>query len=225
MNELNHLAIIMDGNGRWAKIRNLARSMGHQKGADAIDDIVKFCIDYGIKNLTLYAFSTENWSRPKDEVTYLIKLAKRYITQKESLFLNNDVKFVTKGDLSAFDDELNTMISHLKDITKNNSNLTLALAINYGSKDEITRACKKLKDANLDITEENITKALDTPEMGDVDLILRTGGEQRLSNFMLWQGAYAELFFTQTFWPDLKAKELKAITDKYKKIDRKFGGL
>lgn len=225
MNRLNHLAIIMDGNGRWAKLKNLARSIGHKNGADTIDKVTLTSINLGIKNLTLYAFSTENWSRPKEEIDFLLNLAKEFIKKKETLFIKNGVKFETKGDISVFDSELIEAISHLKEVTKNGSNLTLALAVNYGSKDEITRAVKKLIKENLDITEENITKYLDSPQMGEVDLIIRTGGEQRLSNFMLWQGAYAELAFTPTLWPDFSQKELVKIVENYKKIYRKFGGL
>lgn len=225
MNNLNHLAIIMDGNGRWAKLKSLARSVGHKNGADTIDKVALTCIDLGIKNLTLYAFSTENWSRPKEEIDFLLNLAKDFIKKKEALFIKNGVKFETKGDISVFDDELKKAISHLKEVTKNGSNLTLALAVNYGSKDEIARAVKKLIKLNLEINEENITQHLDAPQMGNVDLIIRTGGEQRLSNFMLWQGAYAELVFTPTLWPDFSQKELFKIVENYKKIHRKFGGL
>lgn len=225
MNELNHLAIIMDGNGRWAKLKSLARSIGHQKGADSIDEITLACIKLDIRNLTLYAFSTENWSRPKDEVDFLLNLAKKFIRQKRDMFIKNNVKFETKGDISVFDDELKGEILKLKEVTKDGSSLTLALAVNYGSKDEIARSCKALLKAGLDINEKNITTHLDSSQMGDVDLIIRTGGEQRLSNFMLWQGAYAELFFTPTLWPDFKEKELIKIVDKYKKVNRKFGGL
>lgn len=225
MNELNHLAIIMDGNGRWAKLKSLARSVGHRNGADTIDRVALASINLGIKNLTLYAFSTENWSRPKEEVDFLLNLAKDFIKKKEELFIKNGVKFEIKGDISVFDNELKDAISNLKEVTKNGSNLTLALAVNYGSKDEITRAVKKLIKANLEINEENITKYLDAPQMGEVDLIIRTGGEQRLSNFMLWQGAYAELAFTKTLWPDFSEKELVKIVENYIKIHRKFGGL
>lgn len=225
MNKLNHLAIIMDGNGRWAKKRGFIRTKGHDSGANVVENVAKFCIDKDIKNLTLYAFSTENWTRPKSEVEYLIKLFKEFLIKKEEIFIKNEIKFETIGDLSKFDDELLNLITKIKEKTAIFNKLTLTLAVNYGSKDEIVRAVKKLISKGDEINETTISKNLDTAKIGDVDLLIRTGGEQRLSNFLLWQTSYAELFFTPTLWPDFSYNELEKIVEKYTKIHRKFGGL
>ncbi|MCZ6132592.1 polyprenyl diphosphate synthase [Campylobacter ureolyticus] len=225
MNKLNHLAIIMDGNGRWAKKRGFIRTKGHDSGANVVENVAKFCIDKDIKNLTLYAFSTENWTRPKSEVEYLIKLFKEFLIKKEEIFIKNEIKFETIGDLSKFDDELLNLITKIKEKTAIFNKLTLTLAVNYGSKDEIVRTVKRLISKGDEISEATISKNLDTAKMGDVDLLIRTGGEQRLSNFLLWQASYAELFFTPTLWPDFSYNELEKIVEKYTKIHRKFGGL
>lgn len=225
MNKLNHLAIIMDGNGRWAKKRGFIRTKGHDSGANVVENVAKFCIDKDIKNLTLYAFSTENWTRPKSEVEYLIKLFKEFLIKKEEIFIKNEIKFETIGDLSKFDNELLNLITKIKEKTAIFNKLTLTLAVNYGSKDEIVRSVKKLISKGDEINETTISQSLDTTKMGDVDLLIRTGGEQRLSNFLLWQVSYAELFFTPTLWPDFSYNELEKIVEKYTKIHRKFGGL
>ncbi|VYS95343.1 di-trans,poly-cis-decaprenylcistransferase [Campylobacter ureolyticus] len=225
MNKLNHLAIIMDGNGRWAKKRGFIRTKGHDSGANVVENVAKFCIDKDIKNLTLYAFSTENWARPKSEVEYLIKLFKEFLIKKEEIFIKNEIEFETIGDLSKFDDELLNLITKIKEKTAIFNKLTLTLAVNYGSKDEIVRTVKKLISKGDEINETTISQNLDTAKMGNVDLLIRTGGEQRLSNFLLWQASYAELFFTPTLWPDFSYNELEKIVEKYTKIHRKFGGL
>lgn len=225
MNKLNHLAIIMDGNGRWAKKRGFIRTKGHDSGANVVENVAKFCIDKDIKNLTLYAFSTENWARPKSEVEYLIKLFKEFLIKKEEIFIKNEIKFETIGDLSKFDDELLNLIAKIKEKTAIFNKLTLTLAVNYGSKDEMVRTVKKLISKGDEINETTISQNLDTAKIGDVDLLIRTGGEQRLSNFLLWQASYAELFFTSTLWPDFSYNELEKIVEKYTKIHRKFGGL
>ncbi|MCZ6156699.1 polyprenyl diphosphate synthase [Campylobacter ureolyticus] len=225
MNKLNHLAIIMDGNGRWAKKRGFIRTKGHDSGANVVENVAKFCIDKDIKNLTLYAFSTENWARPKSEVEYLIKLFKEFLIKKEEIFIKNEIKFETIGNLNKFDDELLNLIANIKEKTTIFNKLTLTLAVNYGSKDEIVRAVKKLISKGDEISEATISQNLDTAKIGDVDLLIRTGGEQRLSNFLLWQTSYAELFFTPTLWPDFSYNELEKIVEKYTKIHRKFGGL
>lgn len=225
MNKLNHLAIIMDGNGRWAKKRGFIRTKGHDSGANVVENVAKFCIDKDIKNLTLYVFSTENWTRPKSEVEYLIRLFKEFLIKKEEIFIKNEIKFETIGDLSKFDNELLNLITKIKEKTAIFNKLTLTLAVNYGSKDEIVRTVKKLISKGDEINETTISQNLDTAKMGDVDLLIRTGGEQRLSNFLLWQASYAELFFTPTLWPDFSYNELEKIVEKYTKIHRKFGGL
>ncbi|ASM36668.1 polyprenyl diphosphate synthase [Campylobacter sputorum] len=225
MNTLKHLAIIMDGNGRWAKQRSLMRINGHEKGAEVVDDIAMYCAKNGIQTLSLYAFSTENWKRPKNEVDFLMKLLKKFIIKQREKLIKNDIKFDTIGDISVFDSDLLNEILNLKELTKKGTSLNLVLALNYGGRDEIVRACKKLVLANDEINEENISKTIDSASYGDVDLLIRTGGEIRLSNFMLWEASYAELEFTDTFWPDFNSKELDIMVKKFEKKHRRFGGL
>ncbi|WP_228568603.1 polyprenyl diphosphate synthase [Campylobacter sputorum] len=225
MNTLKHLAIIMDGNGRWAKQRSLMRINGHEKGVEVVDDIAMYCAKNGIQTLSLYAFSTENWKRPKNEVDFLMKLLKKFIIKQREKLIKNDIKFDTIGDISVFDSDLLNEILNLKELTKKGTSLNLVLALNYGGRDEIVRACKKLVLANDEINEENISKTIDSASYGDVDLLIRTGGEIRLSNFMLWEASYAELEFTDTFWPDFNSKELDIMVKKFEKKHRRFGGL
>jgi len=219
-----HLAIIMDGNGRWAKKRGLKRIEGHKKGAEVVKEITTYCANNPeIDILTLYAFSTENWKRPKMEVEFLMKLLDNWLKKELDTYIKNDVKFETIGDISKFSDKLKKRIEYTKEITKNNKKLTQVLALNYGSRDEITRAVKKLVEKNEEITPENIQKNLDITR--DVDLLIRTSGEIRVSNFLLWQIAYAEMFFTKTLWPDFNSKELEEILNEFKKRERRFGGI
>ena len=219
-----HLAIIMDGNGRWAKKRGLKRIEGHKKGAEVVKEITTYCANNPeIDILTLYAFSTENWKRPKMEVEFLMKLLDNWLKKELDTYIKNDVKFETIGDISKFSDKLKKRIEYTKEITKNNKKLTQVLALNYGSRDEITRAVKKLVEKNEKITPENIQKNLDITR--DVDLLIRTSGEIRVSNFLLWQIAYAEMFFTKTLWPDFNSKELEEILNEFKKRERRFGGI
>lgn len=225
MNELKHLAIIMDGNGRWAKKRILGRSKGHEAGAKVVEDIAIFAAKKGIKTLTLYAFSTENWRRPQAEVDFLMKLLKDFLISKEKMILENNIKFHTIGDISVFSDELKAQISLLKAKSANSNGLNLVLALNYGARDELSRACASLAKSSKDFSEESISAALDTAPFGDVDLLIRTGGEQRLSNFLLWQASYAELVFSPTLWPDFTSAECEQICDKFASIKRRFGGL
>ena len=225
MNALNHLAIIMDGNGRWAKNRTLVRTDGHKKGADTVENIAIYCAKNGIKNLTLYAFSTENWKRPKSEVDFLLNLLLKFIKLKENLFLENSIRFHTIGDLSPFNTQLKNAIANLKDKTKDNSRLNLILAINYGSQNEIVRAVNSAIANGVKKDEKSISSHLDSADFGDVDLMIRTGGEHRLSNFLLWQSSYAELAFTPTLWPDFDTKELDEMIAKFKITHRKFGAI
>ena len=219
-----HLAIIMDGNGRWAKKRGLKRIDGHKKGAEVVKEITTYCANNPeISILTLYAFSTENWKRPKMEVEFLMKLLDNWLKKELDTYMKNDVKFETIGDITKFSDKLKKRIEYTKEQTKNNKKLTQILALNYGSKNEITRAVKKLIDSNEEITEENIQKNLDISR--DVDLLIRTSGEIRLSNFLLWQCAYAEMFFTNTLWPDFTAEELDKIIKEFHLRERRFGGI
>ena len=219
-----HLAIIMDGNGRWAKKRGLKRIDGHKKGAEVVKEITTYCANNPeISILTLYAFSTENWKRPKMEVEFLMKLLDNWLKKELETYMKNNVKFETIGDISKFSDKLKKRIEYTKEQTKNNTKLTQVLALNYGSKNEITRAVKKLISLNEEITEENIQKNLDICR--DVDLLIRTSGEIRLSNFLLWQCAYAEMFFTNTLWPDFTAEELDKIIKAFHLRERRFGGI
>ena len=221
----SHIAIIMDGNGRWAKERGLNRTAGHEEGAKTVRRTTQYCSDIGIKYLTLYAFSTENWERPKLEVEFLMKLLERYLKKELDVYLKNNIRFKAIGDLSRFSKSLQKTIFETQDKTANCSGLTQVLALNYGSKNEIIRAVKKLNEQNLEVTEENLESCLDTAGMGDVDVLIRTSGEVRLSNYLLWQNAYAEMFFTQTFWPDFNESELDDILSDFSKRERRFGGI
>ena len=220
-----HVAIIMDGNGRWAKERGLNRTAGHEEGAKTVRKITSYCSDIGIKYLTLYAFSTENWERPKLEVEFLMKLLDRYLKKELSVYLENNIKFKAIGDISRFSKTLQNTIYETQNKTANCTGLTQVLALNYGSKNEIIRAIKKLNESNLEVTEENFETCLDTAGMGDVDILIRTSGEVRLSNYLLWQNAYAEMFFTQTYWPDFNESEFDDILSDFSKRERRFGGI
>lgn len=223
MNKLRHLAIIMDGNGRWAKNRGFIRTKGHEAGANVVETVAKFCQKEKIQNLTLYAFSTENWKRPKAEVEFLMNLLKKFLVNRREIFIKNGIKFRAIGDISVFDDELKGEIKNLEDLTRDFNSLNFNLALNYGAKDEIVRACNKIIEKGETISEETIGQNLD--EISDVDLLIRTGGEHRISNFLLWQISYAELFFTPTFWPDFSEAELGEIVSKFRDKNRRFGGL
>ena len=220
-----HIAIIMDGNGRWAKQRGLKRTAGHEEGARVVRNITIHCAKIGIKYLTLYAFSTENWTRPKLEVEFLMKLLEKYLKNELNTFLENSIRFKAIGDLSKFSKSLQNIIKEIEEKTAKNSALTQVLALNYGSKDEIIRAIKKLNEKNLEVNEQNFESCLDTYFMPNVDLLIRTSGEVRLSNYLLWQNAYAEMFFTSTLWPDFKADELDDILSDFIKRERRFGGV
>jgi undecaprenyl diphosphate synthase len=221
----NHIAIIMDGNGRWAKSRGLSRTAGHEEGAKTVREITTHCSRIGVKYLTLYAFSTENWTRPKLEVEFLMKLLQRWFTSELPVYLANNVKFKAIGELSKFSKSLQKTIKDVEEKTAHCTGLTQVLALNYGSRDELTRAFKKMSENNLEITEENIDASLDTATFGDVDLLIRTSGEVRISNFLLWQCAYSEMFFTDTLWPDFAPKELDEIIEQFTKRERRFGGI
>ena len=221
----SHIAIIMDGNGRWAKERGLNRTAGHEEGAKTVRKITQYCSDIGIKYLTLYAFSTENWERPKLEVEFLMKLLERYLKKELDVYLKNNIRFKAIGDLSRFSKSLQKTIFETQEKTANGLGLTQVLALNYGSKNEIIRAVKKLNELQLEVSEENLESCLDTAGMGDVDVLIRTSGEVRLSNYLLWQNAYAEMFFTQTYWPDFNEAELDDILSDFAKRERRFGGI
>lgn len=223
MNQAQHIAIIMDGNGRWAQKRGEKRFVGHEAGAERIREITAYCANNPeIKRLSLYAFSTENWKRPKLEVEFLMKLLSKYLENELPVYLKNDVRFEVIGDTTRFSAALQKQIKRLEDETKHCSSLVQNLALNYGSRNEILRAVNSLKDSDM-ITEESLNNALDCKH--DVDLLIRTGGDHRLSNYLLWQAAYAELFFSDTLWPDFTNKELEGIIQSYKAVERRFGGI
>lgn len=227
-----HIAIIMDGNGRWAKERNLPRTMGHRAAIETIRDIVKECDKLGVKYLTLYAFSTENWARPAEEVNALMKLLVEYLKREFNELNEKGVVINSIGDISKLPTICQKELNNAYENTKNNTGLILNLALNYGGRNEIVNACKKmyndLKLGNLiesDINEEIFSKYLYTSGMPDPDIIIRPSGEQRLSNFLLWQSAYAEFWYSNIKWPDFKKEDLhKAIFD-YQNRDRRFGGI
>ncbi len=223
MNEAKHIAMIMDGNGRWAEKQGKKRFVGHEAGSETVREITSYCADHPeVERLTLYAFSTENWKRPKLEVEFLMKLLAKYLKNELSTYKELGVRFEMIGDPTRFSKELQEQISMLEEETKNGTRLIQHLALNYGSRNEILRAVNSLKNSEM-ITEESLNNALDCKH--DVDLLIRTGGDHRLSNYLLWQSAYAELFFTDTLWPDFTSKELESIIASYKKIDRRFGGV
>lgn len=221
-NNLNHIAIIMDGNGRWATKKNLIRSKGHLAGMEKVREITTLIAKKNIDYLTLYAFSTENWKRPKQEVSFLMSLLRKYLKSEESTYMDNNIKFNTIGDLSLFDTKTTKAISKLKEKTKTNTGLTQTLALNYGGRDEITRAVNTIKNLDI-IKEEDITNALDSKDMPDVDILIRSGGDKRLSNFLLWQSYYSEIFFIDTLWPDITNEEIENIIQNFEKIHRRFG--
>ena len=225
MNELKHLAIIMDGNGRWAKKQNKERSFGHKEGDRNVRTITKYASKIGIKYLTLYAFSTENWNRPKTEVAILMKLLSEFLKTEVGMLIENNIRFDVIGDMRKFSKSLQQTIEKTKTETKHCSGMTQVIAINYGAHDEILRAAKRASELQTPITKDILENCLDTAFMPPVDLLIRTGGDYRLSNFLLWQASYAELFFTETLWPDFSPEELYAIIAEVQKRERKFGGL
>lgn len=220
-----HIAMIMDGNGRWAKERGLKRTAGHKKGAEVVREITTYCAKIGIKYLTLYAFSTENWKRPKLEVEYLMKLLEKYLKEELEVYLENNIRFRAIGDLSKFSKSLQNRILKTQELTSSCTGLTQVLALNYGSKDEIIRAIKKLNEKGLEVSEENLESCLDTAGISPVDIMIRTSGEVRLSNYLLWQNAYAEMFFVQTYWPDFTKTELDDIISDFSRRERRFGAV
>ncbi len=239
-NALNHLAIIMDGNGRWAKNRALPRTDGHKEGAKVVRKITKWCAKHQIRYISLYAFSTENWLRPKKEVDFLMKLLTKYLKREEKTYLQNNIRFKAIGDISAFSPKLRSLIESLEAKTAQNTALTQILALNYGAKDEVARAIIKMlkkrdsREYSTESSESPESKSaiqaefeanLDTAEIPPVDLLIRTGGEMRLSNFLLYQCAYAELYFSKTLFPDFDTAELKAIIAEFKMRKRRFGGV
>ena len=227
-----HIAIILDGNGRWAKKRLLPRNAGHAAGSKNVEKICAAAWDMGIEYVTMYAFSTENWARPKDEVDALMKLLGSYLKDCINTSRKNNMQVRVIGDISRLDRSLQEKIQELEEVSAQNTGLHFQVALNYGSRDEITRCIRKIaqeaKDGSLDIgsiDEDVISSHLDTYDIPDPDLMIRTSGEQRLSNYLLWQLAYSEFYFTDVLWPDFDKKELEKAVEFYRMRDRRFGGV
>ena len=225
-----HIAIIMDGNGRWAKERSISRLSGHHEGINSVREITRVCGEIGVKHLTLYTFSTENWGRPKREVSALMKLLLHTIRDEIKNLHENKVKLTTIGALSALPKSACENIQEGIELTKNNNGLNLILALNYGARQELVRAVKKIWDSvgsnNFDpeqITEQTISENLYTSMIKDPDLLIRTGGERRISNFLLWQLAYSELYMTDTYWPAFREEQLLTAVQDFQNRERRFG--
>lgn len=225
------IAIILDGNGRWAERRNLPRAMGHKAGCETLEKTVEDCVRLGVECLTVYAFSTENWKRSALEVGALMKLLRFYMVKLIDVANKNNVKAVMIGDESRFEPDIRKGIKKLIEATKNNTGMVFAFAINYGGRDEIKRAVENIVDdvelgklSKEDISEELISSYLDTKNLPDPDLLIRTSGELRVSNFLLWQIAYSELYITDTLWPDFDKEELLKAIESYSHRQRRFGG-
>jgi len=232
MNVPNHIAIILDGNGRWAKAKGLPRGYGHVKGCANLEQVCYDIKDLGVKYLTVYAFSTENWKRSREEVEALMKLFRGYLKKCIKISRDNKMKIKIIGDISAFAPDIQESIRKLEEFSKDYDELYFQIAMNYGSRDEITRGMRKMAQDVADgkvspdqITEDTIGSYLDTAGVPDPDLLIRTSGEQRLSNFLMWQLAYTEFYFTDVAWPDFHKAELVQAIEKYNQRDRRYGGV
>lgn len=224
----NHIAIIMDGNGRWAKKRNMPRLAGHRAGTQNLRRILRACVEQGVKVLTLYAFSTENWSRPEDEVSGLMTILEGVLQREIDELDSNGVQIRHIGRLERVPEQLQVGIRNAIERTKNNNRLILNVALNYGGRAEIVDAVREMVKAGAtpdDITEDSLSRHLYTNHVADPELIIRTSGEQRVSNFLIWQGAYAEYYFTDIYWPDFDEKELAKAIEHYNRRERRFGGV
>ena len=227
-----HIAIILDGNGRWAKKRGLPRTAGHQEGAMNVREITKLCANIGIKALTVYAFSTENWKRPDEEVKFLMKLPIKFFNEFAPELVENNIRLKVIGNVEELPIDLQQKVLEISELTKNNTKMTLTIALNYGSQDEIKQAVQAIatdvKNGQLnveDINEDVIDQHLMTSDLPPLDLMIRTSGELRISNYLLWQLAYAELYFTSIAWPDFKEEQLYEALLDYQKRNRRFGSL
>lgn len=229
-NTPQHIAIIMDGNGRWARAKCLPRIAGHRRGAEVVKTVIRTCKNIGVKFLTLYAFSTENWKRPKREIDFLMRLLNKHLTREKAELIKNDVKFLAIGRLEALPESVRRVIKQIMEITKDNRALTLILALNYGGRREILDAVKKVsQDINMgklnprELDEKVFSRYLYTQDIPDPDLLIRTSGEMRLSNFLLWQISYAELFISDKLWPDFTEQDLLDAVEDFRKRERRFG--
>ncbi len=227
-----HIAIIMDGNGRWAKKRKLPRSVGHQQGAKRLEEICRAAAEMGVKYLTVYAFSTENWARPEDEIATLMKILRNYLADSIKKARDNNMRIRVIGDISRLDLDIQKSIRRLEEVSASNTGLNFQIALNYGSRDEILRAvrrmtadCRAGKIQPDELDETLFSSYLDTKDIPDPDFLIRTSGEQRLSNYLLWQCAYAEFYFPEVLWPDFDKNALKEAVRQYTARDRRFGGV
>lgn len=221
-----HIGIIMDGNGRWAKERGKPRTFGHSEGVRTAKRIAKAASDMGIEYLSLYTFSTENWKRSEKEVKFLMQLLRKHLREQLSFYKENNIRVVHSGSLDRLPKVVQKEIVDVEALTKDFTGMTANLVINYGGRDEIVRAVKKLRDrGESEITEETLSAAMDHPDIPDPDLIIRTGGELRISNFLLWESAYSELYFSKKYWPDWQAEDLKEAVDAYASRSRRYGGV
>lgn len=227
----SHIAIIMDGNGRWAKKRSLPRKAGHKAGAEALERIITDCRELGVKHLTVYAFSTENWKRSQEEVDAIMDLLRQYLKNYFKRFIKDDVRMDVIGDITRLDQDIQEQILEIEELSKEKHGLAVHIALNYGGRDEIRRAVENLaadvergvlKSEN--ITEDIISSYLDTADIPDPELVIRTSGEERISNFLLWQIAYSEFYFTDTLWPDFNKNSLIEAIYYYQNRERRFGG-
>lgn len=225
-----HLAIIMDGNGRWAEKRHLSRIIGHRQGVETVQTIIAECLRLGIRHLTLYAFSSENWGRPRDEVDALMRLLATFLQRELNRLRSRDIRFTAIGELERLPTKIRNILEKAIRETANNKALTLTLALSYGSRNELTRAARRLAEkaasGELDpaaIDDDCLAAELDTAGFPDPDLVIRTSGEMRISNFLLWQAAYAEFYFTEVFWPDFSVAQLHAALEEYARRERRFG--
>lgn len=222
-----HIAIIMDGNGRWAKRRSLPRTAGHAAGSKNFKDIARYCNKIGLKYLTVYAFSTENWKRPKEEIDNIMKIFKEYLEDAKN-FKDENIQVQFIGDRSVLDPDIQRLMQESENASRDATGLHLNIAINYGGRDEIVRAVKNIVDSGVSansITEQTITDSLYTAGQPDPDFIIRPSGEYRLSNYLIWQSAYAEYWFSDILWPDFKPKDLESAIDDFNKRNRRFGGI
>ena len=225
MNQLKHVAVIMDGNGRWGRKRKKSRNYGHKAGLKTVEKIIKSSIKNKIKYLTLFAFSTENWQRPKNEIKFLFKLLDNFIDTKLDEFSRNNIRLKIIGDISKFNLKLKKKLNSSEKITKKNNKLQVNLALNYGSKAEIICAFKKLIKNGLKTNTQNLEKNLYTYGIPDPDILIRTGNTKRLSNFLIWQMAYTEIFFEKKLWPDFNEKDYNRILKNFRKIKRNYGNI
>tara|TARA_A100001011_G_scaffold254071_1_gene262384 strand:+ start:2142 stop:2822 length:681 start_codon:yes stop_codon:yes gene_type:complete len=225
MNSPEHVAIIMDGNGRWGIKKKKSRNFGHSQGVKIVEKIIEEAIFNKVSYLTLYTFSTENWKRPKKEITFLIYLLEKYIDQKLDNFIKKNIKLKIIGNINKFPSSLKSKLLNAEKLTKKKDKIQVNIALNYGSKEEIIYSVKKLINSSIGINEKNISKGLYTKNIPDPEILIRTGDRHRLSNFLLWQASYSEIFFVKKLWPDFTKKDFRKIILRFKRMRRNFGGL